>query len=49
MRTLILGAAFLAVVAAGFQISSSVAAARQNRPATFAERFDAALKPAPTK
>lgn len=41
MRTLIFGAILLAVGSAGFHtmISSSLAAARDDKPATFAERF----------
>ena len=41
MRTLIFGAILLAVAAAGFQtlISSSLAAARNAKAATFSERF----------
>jgi hypothetical protein len=41
MRALILGAILLAVAAAGFHtlISSSLAAARDAKPATFSQRF----------
>ena len=41
MRTLIIGAILLAIAAAGFHtsISSSIAAARDGRSATFSERF----------
>lgn len=50
MRTLIFGAILIAVAAVGFQtlISSSLAAARNAKAATFSERFDAVLKPAAT-
>jgi hypothetical protein len=46
MRTLIFGVVLLAVAAAGFHtlISSSLAAARDARAATFAERFAPVLK-----
>ena len=45
MRTLIFGAILLAVAAAGFHtlISSSLAAARNAKAATFSERFAPAL------
>jgi hypothetical protein len=41
MRTLIFGAILLAVATAGFHtlISSSLAAARDAKPATFSQRF----------
>jgi hypothetical protein len=47
MRTLIFGAILIAVAAAGFHtlISSSLAAARDARAATFSERFAPVLKP----
>jgi hypothetical protein len=47
MRKLIFGFVLVAVASAGCYslISASLAAARDARPATFAERFDAALKP----
>jgi hypothetical protein len=47
MRSLIFGAILLAVAAAGFHtlISSSLAAARDGRAATFSERFAPVLKP----
>jgi hypothetical protein len=47
MRTLIFGVILLAVTAAGFHslISSSLAAARDARAATFSERFAPVLKP----
>jgi hypothetical protein len=47
MRILIFGAILLAVAAAGFHtlISSSLAAARDARAATFSERFAPVLKP----
>jgi hypothetical protein len=47
MRTLVFGAILLAVAAAGFHtlISSSLAAARDAKAATFSERFDPVLKP----
>jgi hypothetical protein len=47
MRTLIFGAILIAVAAAGFQtfISSSLAAARDAKAATFSERFAPVLKP----
>jgi hypothetical protein len=47
MRTLIFGAILLAVAAAGFHtlISSSLAAARDARAATFSERFAPVLSP----
>jgi hypothetical protein len=47
MRTLIFGAILLAVAAAGFHtlISSSLAAARHAKAATFSERFAPVLKP----
>jgi hypothetical protein len=46
MRTLIFGAILIAVAAAGFHnlISSSLAAAREAKAATFSERFAPALK-----
>ncbi len=46
MRTLIFGSALIAIAAAGSYslISASLAAARDARPATFAERFAPALK-----
>ena len=46
MRILIFGAILLAVAAAGFHtlISSSLAAARDARAATFSERFAPVLK-----
>jgi hypothetical protein len=46
MRTLIFGAVLLAVAAAGFHtlISSSLAAARDSKAATFSERFAPVLK-----
>ncbi len=46
MRTLIFGFVLIAVASVGFYslISSSLAAARDARPATFAERFAPALK-----
>jgi hypothetical protein len=46
MRTLIFGSVLIAVAAIGFYslISASLAAARDARPATFAERFAPALK-----
>jgi hypothetical protein len=45
MRTLILSIALLAVVCAGSYslVSASIAASRDSKAATFAERFDAAL------
>jgi hypothetical protein len=46
MRILIFGAILLAVACIGFQISSSLAAARDAKPATFSERFAPVLKPA---
>ena len=51
MRTLIFGAILLAVAAAGFHtlISSSLAAARDARAATFSERFAPVLKAPMTK
>lgn len=51
MRTLIFGAILLAVAAVGFHtlISSSLAAARDARAATFSERFAPVLKPLLTK
>jgi hypothetical protein len=47
MRTLIFGVVLLAVAAAGFHtfISSSLAAARDAKAVTFAERFAPVLKP----
>jgi hypothetical protein len=47
MRTLVFGAILIAVAAAGFHtlISSSLAAAREAKPATFSERFAPVLKP----
>lgn len=47
MRTLIFGVVLLAVAAAGFHtlISSSLAAARDSKAATFSERFAPVLKP----
>lgn len=47
MRTLIFGAVLLAVAAAGFHtlISSSLAAVRDGKAATFSERFAPVLKP----
>jgi hypothetical protein len=46
MRTLVFGAILIAVAAAGFHtlISSSLAAAREARAATFSERFAPVLK-----
>ena len=46
MRTLIFGFVLIAVASVGFYslISASLAAARDARPATFAERFAPALK-----
>jgi hypothetical protein len=46
MRNLIFGSVMIAVAAIGFYslISASLAAARDARPATFAERFAPALK-----
>jgi hypothetical protein len=46
MRTLIFGFVLIAIASAGFYslISASLAAARDARPATFAERFAPALK-----
>jgi hypothetical protein len=46
MRTLIFGVILLAVAAVGFQtfISSSLAAARDAKAATFSERFAPVLK-----
>jgi len=51
MRALIFGAILLAVAAAGFHtlISSSLAAARNAKAATFSERFAAVLKAAAIK
>jgi hypothetical protein len=45
MRTLIFSIVLLAVAAAGFYtlVSASIAASRDTKAATFAERFDAAL------
>jgi hypothetical protein len=45
MRTLIFSIALLAVACAGFYtfVSASIAASRDSKAATFAERFDAAL------
>lgn len=50
MRTVIFGAILLGVACVGFStlISSSIAAARDARPATFSERFAPVLKPAAT-
>jgi hypothetical protein len=50
MRTLIFGSVLIAIAAAGFYslISASLAAARDARPATFAERFAPALKSGPS-
>jgi len=46
MRSLVFGAILIAVAAAGFHtlISSSLAAAREARAATFSERFAPVLK-----
>ena len=46
MRTLVFGAILIAVAAVGFNtlISASLAAARDARAATFAERFAPVLK-----
>ena len=46
MRNLIFGSVLIAAAAVGFYslISASLAAARDARPATFAERFAPALK-----
>jgi uncharacterized protein (UPF0333 family) len=46
MRTLVFGAILIAVAAAGFHalISSSLAAAREAKAATFFERFAPVLK-----
>ena len=46
MRTLIFGTVLIAVAFVGFYsvVSASLAAARDARPATFAERFAPALK-----
>ena len=46
MRKLIFGSVLIAIAAVGFYslISASLAAARDARPATFAERFAPALK-----
>jgi hypothetical protein len=46
MRTVIFGAILLAIAAAGFHtlISSSLAAARDAKTATFSERFAPVLK-----
>jgi hypothetical protein len=46
MRNLIFGSVLIAIAAIGFYslISASLAAARDARPATFAERFAPALK-----
>ena len=51
MRAVIFGAILIAVAAVGFQIliSSSLAAARHAKAATFSERFDAVLQPAERK
>ena len=51
MRTLVFGVILLAVAAAGFHIliSSSLAAARNAKAATFSERFAPVLKPAAIK
>jgi hypothetical protein len=51
MRALIFGAILTAVAAAGFHtlISSSLAAARNAKAATFSERFAPVLKPAAVK
>lgn len=45
MRTLIFSIVLLAVAAAGFYtlVSASIAASRDTKAASFAERFDAAL------
>jgi hypothetical protein len=50
MRNLIFGSVLIAFAAVGFYslISASLAAARDARPATFAERFAPALKAADT-
>jgi hypothetical protein len=50
MRNLIFGSVLIAVAAIGFYslISASLAAARDARPATFAERFAPALKSSDT-
>jgi hypothetical protein len=47
MRGMILGVILIAVAAAGFHtlISSSLAAARDSKAATFSERFAPVLKP----
>lgn len=46
MRTLMFGVVLLAVAAAWFHtVSQSLAAARNDRPATFSERFAPVLKP----
>jgi hypothetical protein len=47
MRSLIFGAVLIAVASVGFYalISSSLAAARDARAASFSERFDALHKP----
>jgi len=46
MRNLIFGSVLIAIAAVGFYslISASLAAARDSRPATFAERFAPAIK-----
>ena len=51
MRALIFGVVLIAVGAVGFQIliSSSLAAGRHAKAATFDERFDAALWPPASK
>lgn len=48
MRSLIFGAALIAVATAGFHtlISAPLAAARDAKAATFSERFAPALRPA---
>jgi hypothetical protein len=47
MRSLIFGVILIAIAAVGFQIliSSSLAAARDAKAATFSERFSPVLKP----
>jgi hypothetical protein len=46
MRTMIFGAILIAVAAAGVHtVSDSLAAARNDKPATFSERFAPVLKP----
>jgi hypothetical protein len=46
MRALVFGSVLVAVASLGLYslISSSLAASRDDRPATFAERFDAVYK-----